>query len=140
MTKAGSSKSVDSQHGANRLIIARAYHQTAKDQVDLAGRGTLGNPIASTIVHSAIAYCDALTATFGNRVNQKDHLAAAKTLRAVLGNRFPKAQETRLNRILSNKDLAQYGGRFMTFDDAEALFDQLEEFAKWVETEMAGAP
>ncbi|WP_234826120.1 hypothetical protein [Agrobacterium pusense] len=54
-----------------------------------------------------------------------------------MGNRLLKAQETRLTRILGNKDLAQYGGRFMLLSDAEALLEQLKEYAQWVESEMA---
>lgn len=59
-----------------------------------------------------------------------------KTLRQVMGNRLPKAQETRLARILRNKDLAQYGGRFMLLSDAQSLLTQLEEYAAWAESEM----
>jgi len=54
-----------------------------------------------------------------------------------MGNRLPKAQETRLSRILGNKDVAQYGGRLMTVDDAVALLTLLDDFSKWVESEMA---
>lgn len=136
MTRSGSSKPVDASHGANRLIIARGFLKPAEDQVTIAVSGTLGNPIAATIVNAAIVCTDALTATFANKVNQQDHAAAVKTLRSALGNRFPKAQETRLNRLLGAKDHAQYGGRFMLLDDAESLLAHLKEYAKWVETEM----
>ncbi|PRD58756.1 hypothetical protein C5750_06675 [Phyllobacterium myrsinacearum] len=54
-------------------------------------------------------------------------------------NRLPKAQETRLARILGNKDLAQYGGRFMLLSDAQSLLTQLEEYAAWAESEMTRA-
>ncbi|MCK3776688.1 hypothetical protein MZK49_08075 [Ensifer sesbaniae] len=111
--------------------------EAAQLQVGSAKVGTLGNPIAATIVNAAIAYTHALTATFANKINQNDHAAVVKTLRDALGNRLPKAQETRLNRILGNKDLAQYGGRFMLLSDAEALLEQLKEYAQWVESEMA---
>ncbi|WP_261318975.1 hypothetical protein [Rhizobium leguminosarum] len=74
--------------------------------------------------------------TFANKINQNDHAAVIKTLRDALGNRLPKSQETRLTRILGNKDLAQYGGRFMLLSDAESLFEQLKEYAEWVENEM----
>ncbi|WP_244735637.1 hypothetical protein [Rhizobium laguerreae] len=94
------------------------------------------NPIAATVVNAAIAYTDALTATFANKINQNDHTAVIKTLRDALGNRLPKSQETRLTRILGNKDLSQYGGRFMLLSDAESLFEQLKEYAEWVENEM----
>ncbi len=137
MTRNGPSKPSDARHGANRLVIARGFLEAAQLQVDSAKVGTMGNPIAATVVNAAIAYTDALTATFANKINQNDHAAVVKTLRDALGNRLPKAQETRLTRILGNKDLAQYGGRFMLLSDAEALLEQLKEYAQWVESEMA---
>lgn len=136
MSRSGSSKTVDASHGTNRLVIARGFLKSAEDQVTIAEAGTLGNPIAATIVNAAIAYTDALTATFANRVNQQDHSAAIKTLRGALGNRLSRAQETRLTRLLGSKDLAQYGGRFMLLADAKSMLEQLQEYAKWVETEM----
>lgn len=137
MTRNGPSKPSDARHGVNRLVIARGFLEAAQLQVDSAKVGTMGNPIAATVVNAAIAYTDALTATFANKINQNDHAAVVKTLRDALGNRLPKAQETRLTRILGNKDLAQYGGRFMLLSDAEALLEQLKEYAQWVESEMA---
>jgi len=137
VTRNGPSKPSDARHGANRLVIARGFLEAAQLQVDSAKVGTMGNPIAATVVNAAIAYTDALTATFANKINQNDHAAVVKTLRDALGNRLPKAQETRLTRILGNKDLAQYGGRFMLLSDAEALLEQLKEYAQWVESEMA---
>ncbi|WP_260685995.1 hypothetical protein [Rhizobium laguerreae] len=136
MTRSGPSKPSDARHGANRLIIARGFLESAELQISSAEAGTLGNPIAATVVNAAIAYTDALTATFANKINQNDHAAVVKTLRDALGNRLPKSQETRLTRILGNKDLAQYGGRFMLLSDAESLFEQLKEYAEWVENEM----
>ncbi|MBY5585833.1 hypothetical protein HFO52_35810 [Rhizobium leguminosarum] len=118
------------------MIIARGFLESAELQISSAQAGTLGNPIAATVVNAAIAYTDALTATFADKINQNDHAAVIKTLRDALGNRLPKSQETRLNRILGNKDLAQYGGRFMLLSDAESLFEQLKEYAEWVENEM----
>ncbi len=100
---------------------------------------TFGNPIASTVVNAAIAYTDALTATFANKVNQQDHSAAVKTLRGALGNRLPKTQESKLSRILGQKDLAQYGGRLMSLADAQSILTLLKEYAEWVESEMKRA-
>lgn len=139
MTRSGSTKAADVSHGFNRLTIARAFLESAQNQVTIAQSGTLGNPIAATIVNAAIAYTDALTAAFGNKINQQDHSAVVKTLRQVMGNRLPKAQETRLSRILGNKDLAQYGGRFMLLAEAQSLLSQLEEYATWAESELVRA-
>ncbi|TBB91314.1 hypothetical protein ELH38_04050 [Rhizobium ruizarguesonis] len=56
MTRSGPSKPSDARHGANRLIIARGFLESAKLQISSAQAGTLGNPIAATVVNAAIAY------------------------------------------------------------------------------------
>jgi hypothetical protein len=53
-----------------------------------------------------------------------------------LGNRLPVAQETRLRRILSEKDEIQYGARATTAMEAKRLLGQLETFAAWAEAEL----
>jgi len=88
LTRSGPSQPSDAQHGANRLTIARGFLDAAQVQVDRAKVGTLGNPIAATVVNAAIAYTDPLTATFGNKINQGEHSAVVKTLRDALGTRI----------------------------------------------------
>jgi hypothetical protein len=137
MVRSGSAKNVEPGHGANRLAIGRSFLLAAKQQSIIAEEGTIANPIASTIINGAIAYTDALTAKFAGKVNQQDHSAATKVLRGVLGDRFPKSQETRLTRLLSNKDQVQYSGRFVNLSDATFMLEQLEEYARWVESEYS---
>ncbi len=119
-----------------RLAIARSFMRTAETAMALSEPGDPQNPTISSIVLAAVAYCDALTAKYSGRVNQKDHGAAATALRDALGNRLPTAQETRLNRILATKDEVQYGARPATTNDAEKLFNLLAEFARWAEAEF----
>jgi hypothetical protein len=57
-------------------------------------------------------------------------------LRDALGNRLPRAQETRLRRILAEKDPAQYGARLKTRTDGQRLLAQMVEFAAWAESEL----
>ena len=137
MTRTGSGKTADKSFGEGRLQLARAYLRAAQDEADLAGEGAIGNPVISQIVQAAIAYTDALTAEFVGRVNQQDHGGAVKMLRAALGNRLPRAQETRLRRILTEKDAAQYGARLKTLTDAQRLLAQMVEFATWAESELS---
>lgn len=117
--------------------MARAYLKAARDEVLLADPGDVANPAMSQIVNAAIAFADALTATYAREVNQQDHAAAVRTLRNALGNRFVAAQETNLRRILGEKDDVQYGARSRSKVDAEALLSRLEEFASWAEMETA---
>lgn len=136
MTRRGPTKKADLGFGEARLKLARAYLKAARDELTLAEPGELANPIVSQVVNGAIAYTDALTSRFGGRVNQKDHGAAVKALREILGKRLPAAQQNRLRRILGEKDAAQYGARFKTKTEAKRLFEELEAFAIWAEAEI----
>lgn len=137
MTRKGTTRSVDAAFGEGRLRMARAYLQAARNEMLLAEAGDIANPVMSQIVNAAIAFADALAATYAREVNQQNHAAAIKTLRDALGKRFPIAQETNLRRILGEKDEVQYGIRWRSKADAEALLRRLEEFALWAETELA---
>jgi hypothetical protein len=122
------------------LNVARAYLKAARDEITLAGEGDIANPVISQIVVAAIAYSDALTARYGGRVNRKDHAAAVKALRDALGNRLPAAQQSRLQRILREKDAAQYGSRLKTKAEAARFLNELETFVSWAEAELARTP
>jgi len=136
MTRKGPSKPVDRAFGDGRLQMAKAFLKAAQNEAELAGDADIANPIVVQIVNAAIAYTDALTARFSGRVNQQDHAAAVKALRAALGKRFPGEQERRLARILSEKDAAQYGARMKRKSEATRLLADLEKFAAWAELEM----
>jgi hypothetical protein len=137
MTRKDRTKDVDATFGTDRLKLARAFLKAARNEVLLAEPGDIGNPAMSQIVTAAIAFTDAPTATYAGRVNQQDHAAAVMALRDALGNRLPSAQETHLRRILGEKDEVQYGSRSRSMVDARSMLAHLEEFASWVETEMA---
>ena len=118
--------------------MAKAFRRAAHNEAELGEDGDAGNPIIALIVAAAVAYTDALTARFAQRVNQQDHAAATKGLRAALRERLPKAQETRLARILSQKEDAQYNPRILRMGDAIKLLGDLEKFATWAESELEG--
>ena len=136
MTRKGPARTVDAAFGASRLSIARAYLKAARNELLMADPNDIGNPAMSQIVNAAIAFSDALTATYAGRVNQKNHAATVETLRDALGKRLPDAQVTNLRRILDEKDAVQYGIVARRRSDAEALLARLEAFASWAEAEM----
>lgn len=136
MTRTGATKRVPDGYDSERLRLARAFLKAAESLAALADDGDAGNPIVSEVVNAAIAYTDALTAKFANRVNQEDHAAAAKVLRGALGERLPNDQERRLRRILGEKDAAQYGARLKRKADVMRFLADIREFAKWAETEI----
>ena len=139
MTRKGPSKAADKGFGDGRLGMAKAFLKAAQNETELAHDSEICNPIISLIVHSAIAYADALTAKFAGRVNQQDHSGATKSLRAALGNRLPSEQERRLARILGEKDAAEYGPRIKRKSEAAKLLADLEKFAAWADLELTRA-
>jgi hypothetical protein len=136
MTRKGPSKPVDGTYGNRRLEVARAFLKAARDAAALTDEGAVGNPIVSQVVNAAVGYADAITAARSGRVNQQDHSGIHKLLRDALGERLPEIQATRLRRILSMKDAAQYGARLLRKDEALRLLDDAEAFVRWAETEL----
>lgn len=137
MTKTGPSRRVDKDYANRRLTMAKAYLKAAQDEATLADAASIWNPVVSQVVNAAIAYADAITAMRLEQVNQRDHEGIHKLLRDALGNALPDVQARRLRRIVGSKDTAQYGVRFLRKDEAVQLLSELEEFARWAETELA---
>lgn len=99
----------------------------------LADPGRSGNPIIRQIALAAIAYGDSLTAKRAQVINQQDHAAAPRLLRAVLQDTLPEDQERRYRRILGFKDEVQYGAKSARLEEAARLLADLEHFARWAE-------
>jgi hypothetical protein len=136
MTRTGPMKRVEDGFWKGRLDNARAFRDAAHLAATFAEPGQNANPLVSHIVTAAIAYADAVTAQARQVVNQQDHQAVARALRAALGNALPVAQERRVARILSEKDQAQYSARRGVLTHALELLQELDGFATWVEEHL----
>jgi hypothetical protein len=136
MISVRSGKSVDQSFAAGRLEIARSFFKAAEDGLTLAEQGQAQNPIVSSIVLAAIAYCDALTAKYSGQINQKDHRGVVKLLRGALGSRLPRSHENYLIKVISAKDDVQYGYRQTNMLEANQLIEGLRPFAAWAEQEF----
>jgi hypothetical protein len=137
MVRTGSVRKKDAAYVSGRLVIARGFLKDARNSNLVADAGDIGNPVMSTVVNCAIAYADALTAKFRGEINQGDHQAVIKLLRAALGNDLPSKQEANLRALLEQKDEVQYRSRAKTRSDAERALARLEEFAAWAEERLA---
>ncbi|TGQ51285.1 hypothetical protein EN836_25000 [Mesorhizobium sp. M1C.F.Ca.ET.193.01.1.1] len=137
MARVRSTKTKDAAYVTSRLVIARGFLKDARNSNLVADPGDIGNPSMSTVINCAIAYSDALTARFRGEVNQDDHQAVVKLLRAALGKALPAKQEASLRALLEQKDEVQYGSRAKTRNDAEKALERLEEFAAWAEQQLA---
>lgn len=137
VVRTGSSRKKDAAYVSSRLTIARAFLKDARNSSVMADAGDIGNPVISTVINCAIAYADVLTARFRGEVNQGDHQAVVKLLRAALGKELPAKQEANLRALLEQKDEVQYGFRAKTRNDAEKALVRLEEFVAWAEEQLA---
>jgi hypothetical protein len=137
MTRTGTSKEVGPGHALNRFRKARAYHETARLACEHIDRLGDSDPIASNVALAAIAYADAITATYSGLVNQKDHATAAKLLRNSLGKSLPDSQLRLFVKLVGAKDEVQYGARPGRSDAAAGLIKNLDEFARWTRTVLA---
>jgi hypothetical protein len=126
----------DSGDASGRLRKARAFLRAAEEGLALADERGSGDPIMSNAVLSAIAYADALTMKVAGVKNDDDHMALPRTLRRALGNRLPREQETRLQRILALKNEIQYEHRTSSIPEARELISQVRRFADWIEVEL----
>ncbi len=136
MVRSRPGKKTDAAYVSARLAVARAYLKDARNSNEWADLGDLGNPSIATSITCAIAYADAITAKYRGEINQGDHAAVIKLLRAALGNAFPKHQEANLRTLLEQKDEVQYGVRTKSRDDAAQALVKLEDFAAWAETQL----
>lgn len=139
MVRTGPKKTVDGDAWRGRLNNARAFKRAATELEAKWEEGANGQPIVVLIVLAAIGYGDALSARFGNTINQKDHRALPATIRNGMGARADAKQLERLKAILDEKDAASYGARIGRMAEARARLVQLERFAQWVETTITGA-
>ena len=138
MVKSRPPKKEDAAYISGRLAIARGFLKEARNSNVIADVGDIGNPIMSTVINCAIAYADALTVKFRGEINQGDHQAVVKLLRASLGKELPSKQEANLGALLEQKDEVQYGSRAKTMGEAQRSLARLEEFSAWAEELLAG--
>jgi hypothetical protein len=131
MTRKGSTKRVDGAYAFGRLRKAIAFHEVAQLAVENMARVRDPDVVASNVILAAIAYADAITAAYGGLVNQRDHAAAVKLLRDMLGKALPDAQERRLARLLGRKDEVSYGSRIGRPEEAGQTIEHLDAFAIW---------
>ena len=103
MVKSRPPKKKDAAYISGRLAIARGFLKEARNSNVIADVGDIGNPIMSTVINWAIAYADALTVSFRGEINQGDHQAVVKLLRASLGKELPSKQEANLRALLEQK-------------------------------------
>lgn len=133
MVRIGSTKNEDHSRSGGYFRVAQGLRNTARDLKTMA-EPKYGNGLAIIAIHSAIAYTDALTVSYGGfKSTDGDHSRASDALRRALGHRAEAGQIRRLARILDAKSHASYSGSYYTLSDGEYILRELEDFASWAE-------
>ena len=114
------------------MLQAREFHDAVRSLITLAQSQSY-NAAVTLMVTAAIAYSDAITARARGVINQQDHQGAPRLLREVLGNLLPDKQEKFFRKLLGRKDEVNYGARSTTFEEAQRLLAELDDFAAWAE-------
>jgi len=136
MVRRGRRKTVARESAAKYFTVARALRSSAQDVADLANEDdSYGNALALIIIHSAIAYSDALSIAYGNvKSLEGDHLRTVDTLKTALGNRSDSDAIKKLTSILNEKDKVAYQGIYYSVENAKRLLKRFSAFADWAET------
>ncbi|HKZ42140.1 MAG TPA: hypothetical protein VJ044_14340 [Candidatus Hodarchaeales archaeon] len=129
MAKRRGRKSVDRSRYREYVRVAEHFHDAARDSLELeywTGAGVL-------IVHSAIAYADALCI---QQSGQKNVGASHEETIVLLESVIASSEETRaalnqLRRIIEEKTKVSYLGELYTPEQTKDLWKRLERFRLW---------
>lgn len=119
------------------------FHHLAvvfKESASLAKEFEYWNAAGVLIVHSAIAFTDALTVRVGGvKSRGEDHYQAGQLVQEIV---VLEADGRRaLNHffaIVEQKSLVSYSGRIYREKEINSLWKHLERYQKWVETMLKG--
>jgi hypothetical protein len=91
------------------------------------------NAAGVLIVHSAIAYTDAITIKIGGvKSHGDDHMDAVDLLRSVVAlDEKGKSAVNHLWRMIQEKNVVSYNGEIYTGDDVDKLWKHLERYRSW---------
>ena len=107
---------------------------------DVAKEYEYWNAAGVLIVHSAIAYADAVTIKFGGVKSQgEDHNQVITLLKELLpGEEENRKASQQLERIIAHKNSVSYSGDVYGRKDVENLWKNFERFRKWAENLLNG--
>ncbi|MHB8854286.1 MAG: hypothetical protein ACYC6P_13155 [Ignavibacteriaceae bacterium] len=122
-------KSVPRQNFRKYLDVAEHFYQAAEDSLELdywTASGVL-------IVHSAIAYSDALCIKLsGVKSVGENHEDAVALLESAVGNTDEKSSAlNQLRRIIEEKTKVSYLGELYTSSQTKEMLKRLDRFRKW---------
>jgi len=124
-------KQVDKTKSNDYRKVAESFYGGA----DVAKEYEYWNAAGVLIVHSAIAYSDAVTIKFGGvKSHGEDHNQVVALLKElVVGSDENRKAFQHLEKIIAHKNSVSYSGDVYERKDVENLWKNFERFKKWAE-------
>jgi hypothetical protein len=129
MARRGVRRTVDRSRYRQYEQVADHFHSAARDAMDLEYWTAAG----VLIVHSAIAYSDALCIQqAGVRSGSDDHdLAVVLLEESIAADERSSTAIQQFRRLIDEKTKVSYLGELYTRAQTKALWDRLERFRRW---------
>ena len=105
---------------------------------DVAREYGYWNAAGVLIVHSAIAYADAISIKFrGEKSQSEDHNQTVILLKEILAvNDENKKSYNHLEKIIAHKTSVSYSGDVYNRKDVDNLWKNFERFKRWAESQL----
>jgi len=122
---------VDKHKAKDFITVAKNFFNGAQ----VAAEYEYWNAAGVLIVHSAIAYSDAVTVKYGKTKSKSDdHQDVINLIDSlVAGSEEKNKALIQLSKIISHKNLVSYSGNIYTRKDIQILWKYLERFVSWAE-------
>lgn len=123
-----------SQTERNKYLDYKAVAVNFQDGAKVASEFEYWNAAGVLIVHSAIAFGDAITIKFGKvKSRGEDHQNLVNLINALVAETNEKRNALiNLSKIIDHKNLVSYGGDVYTRKDIDKLWKYLTRFISWV--------
>ena len=122
---------VDKHKTGDFIAVAKNFFNGA----EVAAEYEYWNAAGVLIVHSAIAYSDAITVKYGKvKSKSDDHQDVINLIDSlVAGSEEKKKALIQLSKIISHKNLVSYSGDIYTRKDIQTLWKYLDRFVSWAD-------
>ncbi|MEK6551843.1 MAG: HEPN domain-containing protein [Bacteroidota bacterium] len=125
---------VDKTAAIKYSAIGKGFYDAAISEIE----SRRWNAAGLLIVHSAIAYADALTIKYGGVKNKSEnHQDVVKLLEIVVKESESKNNAlNQLEKLIAHKSTVAYSGEIYDEQDIEKLFKHLDRFKSWAEKQF----
>ena len=105
------------------------------DGAEVASEYEYWNAAGVLIVHSAIAFCDAITVKYGKvKSKGEDHQDVVNLINTLIADSVEKKKAVlQLSKIISHKNLVSYSGEIYSKTDVDKLWKYLKRFVIWAD-------